>query len=59
VHEVRVEGETRLERAVRLVQYGDWVSFYLALLGGVDATPIASIDEFKRRLAEASRPPRG
>jgi hypothetical protein len=31
------------------------VSFYLALLGGVDATPIASIDEFKRRLEEAGR----
>jgi glucose/mannose-6-phosphate isomerase len=55
VHEVTSQGETRLERAVRLVQFGDWVSFYLALLGGVDATPIASIDEFKRRLAEASR----
>jgi glucose/mannose-6-phosphate isomerase len=55
VHEVSVEGGTRLERSVRLVQWGDWVSFYLALLGGVDATPIASIDEFKRRLEEAGR----
>jgi glucose/mannose-6-phosphate isomerase len=55
VHEVRSTGATRLERAVRLVQLGDWVSFYLALLGGVDPTPIPSIDEFKRRLAEASR----
>jgi len=55
VHEVSVSGGTRLERAVRLVQWGDWVSFYLALLNGVDATPIASIDEFKRRLEAAGR----
>ncbi|HTO90982.1 MAG TPA: bifunctional phosphoglucose/phosphomannose isomerase [Candidatus Sulfotelmatobacter sp.] len=55
VHQVSVPGESRLERAVRFSQYGDWVSFYLALLNGVDATPIASIDEFKRRLDEAGR----
>ncbi len=55
VHEVRGEGDGPLERAVGLAQWGDWLSFYLALLGGVDATPIASIDEFKRRLAEAGR----
>ncbi|MEO5618331.1 MAG: bifunctional phosphoglucose/phosphomannose isomerase [Candidatus Eisenbacteria bacterium] len=58
VHEVMAEGESALDRAVGLVQWGDWLSFYLALLGGVDATPIASIDEFKRRLAEAGRRPR-
>jgi hypothetical protein len=33
------------------VQFGDSLSLYLALLGGVDPTDIASIDEFKRRLA--------
>ncbi len=55
IHEVSAPGATRLERAARLVQLGDWVSFYLALLGGVDPTPIPSIDEFKRRLAEAGR----
>jgi hypothetical protein len=36
-----------------LVQWGDYLSFYLALLAGVDPTPIASIDAFKRRLAES------
>ncbi len=52
VHELRGEGDGRLARAASLVQYGDWLSFYLALLNGVDPTPIASIDAFKARLAE-------
>ena len=55
VHEVVAAGETPLERAVGLAQWGDWLSFYLAMLNGVDPTPIPSIDEFKRRLAEAGR----
>jgi hypothetical protein len=33
------------------VQFGDYLSLYLALLAGADPTPIPSIDEFKRRLA--------
>ena len=45
-------GDSRLARIAALVQYGDWLSFYLALLNGSDPTPIASIDAFKARLAE-------
>jgi glucose/mannose-6-phosphate isomerase len=45
------EGE-RLSRMVSMVQTGDYVSVYLALLAGVDPTPIESIDELKRRLSE-------
>jgi glucose/mannose-6-phosphate isomerase len=52
VHEIRSHGEGRLARLASLVQFGDSLSLYLALLGGVDPTDIASIDEFKRRLAE-------
>jgi len=55
VHEVAGRGEGRLARLASLVQLGDYVSFYLALLGGADPTPIASIDEFKRRLAAPGR----
>jgi glucose/mannose-6-phosphate isomerase len=57
VHEIRSQGGGRLARIASLVQFGDWLSLYLALLHGVDPTPIASIDAFKRRLA-ASDPPR-
>ena len=52
VYEIRSQGESRLARLASLVQFGDSLSFYLALIGGVDPTDIASIDEFKRRLAE-------
>jgi glucose/mannose-6-phosphate isomerase len=52
VHEIRTRGGSRLARLASLVQFGDFLSLYLALLGGVDPTDITSIDEFKRRLAE-------
>jgi glucose/mannose-6-phosphate isomerase len=50
VHELRGRGASRLERLTSIVQFGDFVSCYLALLSGVDPTPVRSIDEFKRRL---------
>lgn len=52
VHTVRSVGGSRLARLASLVQYGDHLSVYLALLGGADPTDIASINEFKRRLSE-------
>jgi glucose/mannose-6-phosphate isomerase len=53
VHEISSGGGGRLARMASLVQWGDYLSLYLALLNGVDPTPIPSIDEFKRRLAES------
>jgi glucose/mannose-6-phosphate isomerase len=53
VHEASSGDGGRLARMASLVQWGDYLSFYLALLAGVDPTPIASIDAFKRRLAES------
>ena len=41
----------RLERLLYFVYLGDFCSVYLALLTGVDPTPIAAIDELKRRMA--------
>lgn len=52
VHEIRSQGDSRLARLASLVQFGDQLSLYVALLGGADPTDIASINEFKRRLAE-------
>ena len=57
VYEVDSSGEGRLSRLASLVQFGDYLSLYLALANGVDPTPIASIDEFKRRLADAAGRP--
>jgi glucose/mannose-6-phosphate isomerase len=50
VERVRARGETRAERALSLVLLGDLASLYLAVLGGVDPTPVARIDDLKQRL---------
>lgn len=52
VHEIAAVDGGAPARMASLVHWGDYVSLYLALLEGVDPTPIASIDAFKKRLAE-------
>ena len=51
---VRVEsrGDSRLERVLSLVLLGDLVSVYLAVLDGVDPTPVEPIERFKAALAK-------
>jgi glucose/mannose-6-phosphate isomerase len=49
--QVTARGESRLARLFSLVQLGDYVSFYLALLYGVDPTPVDAIEAFKAGLA--------
>ena len=44
-------GESRLERVLSLNLLGDLVSVYLAVLQGVDPTPIEPIDRLKQALA--------
>jgi glucose/mannose-6-phosphate isomerase len=49
---VRVEarGDSRLERVLSLVLLGDLVSVYLAVLDGVDPTPVDPLERFKAAL---------
>lgn len=47
---VEIEGATTLECIMRGIVLGDHVSYYLAMLNGVDPTPISSIFELKKRL---------
>jgi len=49
---VQTVGETRIERLVSLVLLGDLVSLYLAILRGVDPTPVAALEHLKRALAD-------
>lgn len=42
---------SRLKRLLYLVYLGDFISVYLALLKGTNPTPIAAIEELKRRMA--------
>jgi glucose/mannose-6-phosphate isomerase len=49
----RVEsiGQNRTERLISLVLLGDLVSLYLAVLRGIDPTPVAAIERLKSALA--------
>jgi glucose/mannose-6-phosphate isomerase len=51
---LRVEsrGDSRLERVLSLVLLGDLVSVYLAVLDGVDPTPVELLERFKAELAK-------
>ncbi len=45
-------GESLLAQMMSAVAFGDYVSCYLAMLNGVDPSPVRAIDYVKRRLAE-------
>jgi len=49
---VEAIGETALAQVMSLVLLGDYVSFYLAVLSGIDPTPVDSIDFLKNYLAQ-------
>jgi glucose/mannose-6-phosphate isomerase len=50
VSEVVAAGTSALERLASMVGLIDYASVYLALMHGVDPTPIAAIDDLKRML---------
>jgi glucose/mannose-6-phosphate isomerase len=50
-HLVEVAGQSRTERILALVVLGDLVSLYLAVLKGVDPSPIEVIEQLKGRPA--------
>ncbi len=45
-------GKNLLERVFSLIHLGDWVSWWVALLEGVDPTPVERIDWLKGELAK-------
>ncbi|MGQ9583631.1 MAG: bifunctional phosphoglucose/phosphomannose isomerase [Thermoplasmatota archaeon] len=49
--EVRSRGEGALARLLSALVVGDFASFYLAVLRGVDPTPVHVIEKLKRELA--------
>ncbi len=50
---VTVQGPTPLAQQLNAILLGDYVSYYLAILNGVDPTPVAPIDYLKAQLAAA------
>jgi glucose/mannose-6-phosphate isomerase len=51
--EVWSQGHSRIARLFSLLYTGDFTSYYLALLRGVDPKPVAAIDRLKDRLASS------
>lgn len=54
ITEVWSEGTSSLTRMFSLVYLGDWVSFFLAILHGINPTPVDVIDYLKNELAKVS-----
>jgi glucose/mannose-6-phosphate isomerase len=54
VTEVWSEGTSLLARMFSLIQFGDWVSLYLAILNNEDPAPVAVIDYLKGELSKVS-----
>jgi glucose/mannose-6-phosphate isomerase len=57
VSEAWARGRSRLARLLSLVQLGQWVSYYLAMLHEVDPWPVPMLTEVKRRLGAPERRP--
>ncbi|MEP7286230.1 MAG: bifunctional phosphoglucose/phosphomannose isomerase [Chloroflexota bacterium] len=53
VDTIKMRGTTRLSQMLGGVQYGDYVSYYVAMCYEVDPTPTQSVAELKERLAAA------
>lgn len=49
--ELFTEGNSRLARLFSLIYLGDWVSFYLAAINGIDPTPVEKIQILKNQLS--------
>lgn len=52
ISEVFAQGTSPLARTFSLTFTGDWVSVYLAVLYGIDPTPVKMIDYLKKKLTE-------
>jgi glucose/mannose-6-phosphate isomerase len=48
---IRIEGRTALERSLKAVMFGDYVSLFLAAMNGVNPMDVDSIKTFKQKLA--------
>ena len=50
--EVKLGGENKLEQCLEMMLAGSYISFYLAMLNGIDPSPIPWVDYFKNQLAK-------
>ncbi len=49
-HEVSAVGATNVERLLDLINHGDWLSYWCAILHNTDPSPVEKIDKLKKAL---------
>ena len=49
---IEAQGKSPLSQVMSTVLFGDYVSYYLAILNQVDPSPVAAIDYLKQRLGK-------
>jgi glucose/mannose-6-phosphate isomerase len=49
-HVVQAQGETLLEQLLWTVAFGDFVTLYLALLSGINPSPVDLVENFKKEM---------
>ncbi len=50
---VSEKGESRLAQQMSMIQFGDYMSYYVAMANRVDPTPVDNIRQLKEQLAQA------
>ena len=53
---VRVEGNSFQERFLNMIHYGDWLSFWCAILHNTNPSPVKNIDRLKKTLMSNNDP---
>ena len=51
---IEIDGPNFTERFIHLLHFGDWVSYWCALLHSTDPSPVEKIDKLKKILSEKS-----
>ena len=51
-HDVNAEGASNFERLIDLINYGDWLSYWCAILHNTDPSPVGKINKLKKALEE-------
>jgi glucose/mannose-6-phosphate isomerase len=52
VTEIHSQGKSLMARTFSLIHFGDWLSYWLAILNHEDPAPVKAIDFLKKKLAE-------
>ena len=52
MHTFHAKGESQIQRMIYLINYGDWISWYLSEINGVDAIEIDVINHLKSELSK-------